>query len=381
MESVCKGISGGMYSSLIVHNPDPIFLLDHIGNIVDVNLAVVDVFGYSTAELKEFSYQDIVTPKFVSELQHSLCKTLQGESCSYHVSAYRKNGEILHLDVKNIPIFDDYQKLINVMIVTKDITDLVQTKAALQETSERLHSIYDSSADAMDIIDLNGNVQKVNKAFEEMYGWKAEEIIGKPMPTILNDRLEMVQTERKKVMNHQYIKGLEVECLRKDGSRIPVSITISPLRDEQGNVIAFAGISRDMSERKKWEEELIRSEEKYRLIAENMTDLVTVVDENGVITYASPSTAPVLGFSPEEYVGIQAFSKAHPEDYPSVDQKVMALFQTKDSCEMEFRYQHNTKDWIWLEAKGTYFIDEKQGQGFALFVSRVIEEKRGYGKS
>ena len=56
--------------------------------------------------------------------------------------------------------------------------------------SENLRSIYETSADAMDIIDLNGNVIQVNKAFEEMYGWKAEEIIGKPMPTIPEERLQ-----------------------------------------------------------------------------------------------------------------------------------------------------------------------------------------------
>lgn len=376
MEKFFKGMPGEMFSSLLINNPDPIFLLDENGKVLDVNAAATDFFGYSASEFADVSYLELIDSDYMDEAARSFTKTLQGEISSYAVSVYSKDGKLLHTHVKNLPLFNHPQQLALIVVVIKDVTDLVETKAELQKTSEKLMSIYESSADAMDIIDLEGNVVQVNKAFEEMYGWKAEEIIGKPMPTIPADRMDKVKEERQQVLNHHTFKGLEVECLKKDGSTILVNITQSPLHDEHSNVIAFSGISRDISERKRIEEELIRSEEKYRLIAENMTDIVTLLDKNGVITYASPSTTHILGFPLESYVGSSAFTIVHPDDLPTVRKHFYSIFQKKSSHEMEFRYKHKTKEWIWLEAKGTYFTDETKGEGHLLVVSRVIEEKK-----
>lgn len=322
------------------------------------------------------------------------------------------------------------------------------------------------------------------------------------MPTIPRDRLEQVEEEHRRLMHEESIKGLEVECLKKDGTSIPVSLTVSPLRDENGEVVAFLGISRDISERKaleraleesrnkyrtllnaspepslvqsggviryvnqaavkafgferpaellgrsvlefahtdslgwiaeairglscetvipqqtkemkllkadrstfiaevtflgiefenklavqilfrditekkRTEEALIRSEEKYRLIAENMTDLVTIVNGNREVIYTSPSRINVLGVFPEESVGKQAHDNVHPDDYPEFKSFIDDLFLTQGVGELEFRYRHKTQKWIWMETKASYFVDEENGKGFLLFVSRDIEEKK-----
>lgn len=490
MESILNGVPANIYHSLIKHNPDPIFILDRNGFVIEINRAVESIFGYRP--------EDVIGKR--CELANGQIYDFSGFSF-YEITTHNKNGQTLHLQVKTLPMFED-NVLVNILFIVKDLTSLVQNRIDLQKMSENLRSIYETSADAMDIIDLNGNVIQVNKAFEEMYGWKAEEIIGKPMPTIPEERLQQVHKERQQVANNGSIKNLEVNCLKKDGTLIPVNISISPLRDEHGKVIAFSAISRDISERKEWEralnksknkyksllnalpepsyvqsggiikyinqaavkllgyshpsevlgrhvlelshpeshsiikrmirqlaneenipaqtielkmvradhsvftaeitfigiefednlsvhvlfkditekkrieEALIRSEEKYRLIAENMTDLLTIVDDQRNIKYASPSTSSILGYMPEHYEGNRAFGKAHPDDLPMIERKMNELFQTKGTNEMEFRYRHKTLEWIWLEAKGTYFIDEENGKGFLLYVSRVIEEKK-----
>ena len=307
---------------------------------------------------------------------HLFAKSLKGEFCSCQISAYDKKGSLRHLHVKFIPLFNEALQYKKIMVVVEDQTELIETRNALQKTAEQLRFFYESSAEAMDIIDLDGNVVQVNKAFEEMYGWTEEEIVGTPMPTIPAERMGQVKRDRARVMNNQSVKGLEVECYKKDGTLFPVSITLSPLHDEYGNVIAYSGISRDISERIRFEEALKRSEEKYRIIAENMTDLVIILDNKGVIHYASPSVTPVLGFPLEYFEGKNAVSIIHPDDLSDVQKQFHALFQSKGSFEAEFRNQHKTKKWIWFEAKGSYFVDEKSGEGFVLVVSRVIEEKK-----
>ncbi|WP_252502798.1 bifunctional diguanylate cyclase/phosphodiesterase [Sporosarcina sp. Marseille-Q4943] len=376
MERIFRGIPNERLSSIVTHNPDPIFLFGEEGKVLDVNKAAVELFGYAKSEWMDIGFQEIIAPESMNEVVEIFAKTMSGEYCSCNAKAYSKEGKLLHLRVKNLPLFEMDQQPRNIMVVVKDVTELVETKDKLRITAEKLKFFYESSAEAMDIIDLDGNVVQVNKAFEDMYGWKAEEIVGTPMPTIPAKQMEQVKRDRARMLNNESIRGLEVECLKKDGTLIPVSITLSPLHDEHGNIIAFSGISRDVSEKKRIEEALIRSEKKYRLIAENMTDLVTVINSVGMITYASPSLTPVLGFPLEYYQGKNAIDIVHPEDLPVVQEQFYSLFHSQGSAEMEFRYEHKTREWIWLEAKGTYFVDEKNGEGFILVVSRVIEEKK-----
>ncbi|MCM3743511.1 PAS domain S-box protein [Sporosarcina luteola] len=376
MDKLLEGITIDVMNRVLTFNPDPIFLLDAKGEVLDVNMAATDLFGYTASEWVDIDFQEIIAPRSIDDIVRSFAKTLNGDFCSYSVSAYDKEGKLLHLYVKNLPICESGQQPNKIMIVINDVTEHVQAKDELRKTAEKLMFFYESSAEAMDIIDLDGNVVQVNRAFEEMYGWKAEEIVGRPMPTIPAKQREQVKRDRARVLNNESIRGLEVECLKKDGTFIPVSITLSPLHDEHGNIIAFSGISRDISERKRFEEALIRSEEKYRLIAENMTDLVTIINKDGVIVYGSPSLTPVLGFPLEYFEGKSAIDIVHPEDLPAIQEQFFSLHQSKGSAEMEFRYRHKTKEWIWLEAKGTYFVDEKNGEGFILVVSRVIEEKK-----
>lgn len=149
MKRVLDGISNNMYRSLIENNLDPIFILDNAGDVLGVNSAALAVFGYSSAELTGVHYKNILK---TDEDFEKNCKMMDEECCSYQVSTRDKEGRNLYLQVKTIPLFER-EKLSNVMIVARDTTEFVETKAALQKTSERLRSIYASSADAMDIID------------------------------------------------------------------------------------------------------------------------------------------------------------------------------------------------------------------------------------
>ncbi|WP_277586821.1 sensor domain-containing protein [Psychrobacillus antarcticus] len=375
MERFFNNISIDMYRFLISNNPDAIFLLDENGHVLDINSAATNIFGYTIAERTKLHYQSILVPNAIYNVKRLFLETLQGESCAYEAQAYRKNGNILHLKVKNIPMLDN-GKIFGVMIIAKDVTELVQTKVILQETTERLHSLLYSSADAIDLIDTNGNILTVNRAFEEMYGWKVDELVGKPLPTIPMERMDAVFKQREELKNGQHIKGFEATCLKKDGSTIEVSITLSPLHNESGEVVAFSGISRDITERKVLLENLVRSEEKYRLIAENMTDLVLIIDENGKTNYVSPSYFTVLGIPLMDFEGTYAMDFVHPDDLPKVLKVFKENISTKGSANVVCRLKHKTKSWLWVEAKASYFIDEEHGKPFLLVVSRDFEEKK-----
>ena len=164
--------------------------------------------------------------------------------------------------------------------------------------------------------------------------------------------------------------------LRPDGTSFMVEG--SSLGIEYEGESAIQVIFSDVSEKKKMMDSLILSEEKYRLIAENMTDLVVIIGEDGVMKYASPSHMHVLGYTPEEYEGKIVFEMVHPENLSEVQEEFDSLFETSGSSIFELRIKHITKGWVWIEAKGSIFLDEEHGKKHLLLASREIEERKAF---
>lgn len=130
----------------------------------------------------------------------------------------------------------------------------------LRSMKEYLGAFVNYTTDAIHVMDIEGKVLEVNKAFEELYGWTAEEVIGKVPRIIPHGLEEEFRRLLNKVKNGGQVNGYETIRRAKNGRDLNVSITLSPIRGEAGNVVAFASITRNITERKQTEELLRRSE-------------------------------------------------------------------------------------------------------------------------
>ncbi|WP_183192291.1 putative bifunctional diguanylate cyclase/phosphodiesterase [Brevibacillus fluminis] len=129
-------------------------------------------------------------------------------------------------------------------------------EAHFQVFSEQFNVLIDHITDAVDVLDLSGNLMKVNRAFEHMYGWKESEIIGHKLPIIPPDYLREAESLHDRAKNGSKVSGYETIRMNKDGTQIHTLLTISPLIDTKGNVSGYIGISRDITEQKKAVNEL-----------------------------------------------------------------------------------------------------------------------------
>lgn len=146
-----------------------------------------------------------------------------------------------------------------------DITERKKTERHLVEAKEQFESLFISSPTAIDLLDKEGNVMRVNPAFESLYGWSNDELKGKPLSIIPDHRRDEYH-----LLNRQLIAGVpvvdyETERMRKDGTILTVCLTLAPLRDKEGRLFGFTGLTRNVTESKK-AEELLRKADKLNVV-------------------------------------------------------------------------------------------------------------------
>ncbi|MBO0961027.1 PAS domain S-box protein [Neobacillus sp. MM2021_6] len=244
-------------------------------------------------------------------------------------------------------------------------------KTTLLEVEEKLASVLNNTTDAVNITTFDNKVRYVNPAFEEMYGWGSKELIGKKLPIIPASLWEVEQRQRVQLLAGHSIRHWEAQFLRKDGGLIDVSVSISPLRDATGEIYGCAAITRDETERKK-------IERNYQMIAENSSDMIRLIDKDGIIQYASPSHQTVLGYSPTELIGLKFPLFIHPDDRETSIQEFADMMNKRSLVKMEYRKQHKDGHTLYVESHYNPYFDQAGNLTHYIVVSRDISERKHY---
>lgn len=259
-----------------------------------------------------------------------------------------------------------------------DISERKETEAELTWTKEMLESFFNNTSDAICVTDLNGETLHVNEAFMGLFGWSYEECIGKSVfLTVPADLQEEVRNLHEAVEFGGHISGYETRRVKRNGEEFDVSVTISPIRNNAGNAIAIASISRDITDNKRVEAALRRSEMKYRLIADNMTDIIGVLNPEGGIEYWSPSSRLLLGAEPEELLGQCICMMIHTDDKIKLQHLLQNSTDPQAVEVTELRFRHSAGHWVVLEVSCRCIPDLELGEETnLLIVGRDITERK-----
>ena len=179
-----------------------------------------------------------------------------------------------------------------------------QAESALQEREERLQIIFERAPVGFFIFKKGGVFIDGNRTLEIMSGYNRKELIGSNFTKIgllPRDQVQKAVKLLNQVTNGIRIEPTEFTLIRKDGSRLDVTVHAYPVRIKDNSVIF--GIARDISKRKKAEEKLRESEERYRLLFENVFDVIYSFDKEFQLLNVSPSVEKILGYKPEELIG------------------------------------------------------------------------------
>ncbi|WP_416729957.1 PAS domain S-box protein [Fictibacillus sp. JL2B1089] len=366
------------FRSLMDHNIDALFSLDLEGKFTTVNKACAELSGYSETELLNMTFNPFMMPHRRAAAIDQFKEALEGNSKTYETRIKQKNGETRQIMFTLTPIIV-LNKVLGVFGIAKDVTAKREAEKELRETKDLLEAVIYHSSDAISVVHLTDYSVKVNPAFEFIYGWSEDDLANLNshiLPVVPEDKVAESDRLMTIVKHGGYVKGVETIRLTKSGKRLNVSLSLSPIYGENGEVVALSAISRDITDKKLKEKALKESEEKYRIIAENTTDLVGVVDLEGNVKYVSPSNRLLLGFDPSLYDGKKIQGFFHSDDRPKVRVAINEMVQTQKPVKFEVRCKHAHGHWVTLEANATPIANDSDQPDSFVVVARDLTERK-----
>jgi len=170
-----------------------------------------------------------------------------------------------YAELTSYPVKDEKGSVVECVVFVQDITDrvlyheeILSLYKEVAQTKDYLESLIENSADAIVTSDLNGNITSWNYGAERTFGFTSDEAVGKFLPFVPHYLIDAEKEHMERIKNGETLKDIETMRQRKDGAIIEASLTLSPIKDTAGEVIGISGITRDISERKRVEKELIR---------------------------------------------------------------------------------------------------------------------------
>jgi len=292
------------YRNLIELAPDGILTLNMKGVVTSCNTATARLTGYSRDDIvgNHFSRLQFLQTKDIPTYLEAFSSIAKEEvSKPFEVAWIHEDGTPYVGEI-HMSLIKKGSKISGIQIFIRDITERKQAEAELRESEERYRSLFEKSPISVTLLNKSGVVVDLNKSTENLIGYPKEEIMGESFENLLTINPEDLPELKEKYMSLS--KGVEVEpyeleIIRKDGKRRYITVTNSLLVKDD-DVVGFQIISTDITERKRAEEALQESEEKFRNLAEQSPNMI-FINKKGRIVYVNKKFEDVMGSKKEEF--------------------------------------------------------------------------------
>ncbi len=354
------------YKLLFDKTPISITLLDLNSVIIDVNSSTENLLGFKREKLIGNNFTDLykLSPKEKAPMNKIFAELVKGSTFGPEdIQVYNKDKKFIWVNIFACKI--EIGKKFYIQVLTQDISQRKLLERRIEESERRYRGLYESSPIALTLTDSNGVILDVNSATEKIFGLKKSEVIGKKyfeLGIFSQEQIERFTKDYEEALKGKKISPREVQIKRKDGTNAWLSVQNS--LKKIGNEILIEGITQDITERKKAGLKLIKSEEKYRKLADSLPEVIFEIDLSYNITYTNSIATKIFGYSNEEFKkGMKIFQ------FVSFDDKESALKQTQQLFKGEYLKPLVLK----LKRKdGTFFFAN-------IYASRIFKHKKVVG--
>ncbi|MCU0554794.1 MAG: PAS domain S-box protein [Syntrophales bacterium] len=311
--AILDGITEGYYE------------VDLAGNLTFFNSAMCRMLNQPPSKMVGMNFRSYLSEgdaRNVHEVFRRVFRTGEPEK-GFDYELIQKDGSRVSIAVSVSLIRDADGRPSGFRGLARDISARKRTEEALRKSEQKFRLIVENIRDIYFRCDLEGNLVMVSRSALIKLGYESfDEIIDRPVLSLYLDpsqREQYLHTLRAQ----GYVDDFWIRIRKKDGTPVDGSVSSSFCYDEHGNPVGMEGIIRDITERMRMEEKLRRSEERYRLMADNIRDLIWTMDLRMNLDYVSPSMRTMYGYTPEEAKGFR-FEKLLT---PDAVQKVLALYR------------------------------------------------------
>ncbi len=349
------------------------------GIVTLINKKGCEVLGYKAKEIIGKSWFDNFLPPRISKLVKPVSqKLLSGEieqAEYYENPVLTKGGEERIIAWHNTTLTDETGNIIGHLSSGEDITEQKEAEEALRKSEERYRDLFDNANDLIQSVKPDGHFIYVNLAWRKTLGYTRKEIDGLSLFDIIHPDcrahcMEMWQ----RVLSGESVSGIETVFVTKGGEKITVEGSAS-CRFVNGKPVATRGIFRNITERKKMDEKLKESEEKYRALVENATDFIFQIDKDMTVLSVNKATADLFGQEPEELSGKTLFDLFPREIAAEYVEGLEDILQTGKPATIEFEITIREKE-MWWSTSLTPVRGQNSKVATVIGVARDVTEKK-----
>jgi len=354
---------------------DAIYILDKHGNFVTVNRKAEELTGFRREDFVGESFRKIIPLKSLPRAIKGFLDVIRGKEIRLELELRTAFKKTVLVEVTSRPLIIK-GKTVGTLGIVRDITDRIVMENRLKEANRKLEMLFETAMEGITIVDANENLTFVNKAFANMLGYKEDELLGINLRKLVDEESFQKIRKQTEARKKGKISRYELILYRKDGEPRIVQVSASPLWNEDGSFAGSIGIVMDFTERKKAEEALHESEEKFRKIFESANDGMVYLDRLGRVLDVNERAVELFCGSKEEllekhFTQVGVFSSRDKSKITGA----LADILTGKKATLEICINNKKGQELYLECSGSCTNIDDKLVGI-LVIARNITERR-----
>ncbi|MGH9030935.1 MAG: PAS domain S-box protein, partial [Acidimicrobiia bacterium] len=368
------GHSEERFRALVQHTSDVITVMRADGSLDYVSPAITSMLGWSIPPASHTRFhpfdfihaddRDRVAAAFAEGLEHP------GVAQPIEYRMLHADGSWRHVESIGNNLLED-PAVGGVVVTSRDITERKQTELSRRESEARYRGVVEASPDLIfrisrdgTYLDAHGSPDRMLTLPEDTIGRRVHEVRPPDYAEVLMRTLELA-------LDTRAIQTFE-HTMDVHGELRSFEIRIVPVADDE-----VLDIVRDVTERVDAEQAVRQSDQRFRALVQHSSDMITVLDADGVVTYTSPASEQVLGWNSHEREGGQAVELVHPDDQEAIAEMFSDALKRPGPTEtVQVRLLHEDGTWRTIEAVGTNLLDDPAVQGFVVNGRDITERQR-----
>ena len=367
------------FSVLVETSPLGIALLDTKGVLRQCNQQFSEIMGYSSREeliAENKSNLDFTVPEQYELVIQDMDKMIKsGRPLKAEYDLIRKDNEIIRIELNASALTNEKNEPVALIGIVRDITLEKHIREKLVQSEKNYRTLAEAAQDIIFIVDKEDNIMYLNHYAADQFNTKPEYMLGKKRSEFFD-----IGTSDRQVRHLQTVLESGKPLYFEHQSDLPnknlwLGTRLVPLVNEQNEFYAVLGIARDITERKRIEQESVESKERYRLLVENQEDLVVKVSMDGRFMFTSPSYCKTFGKTEEELLNSTFWPLVHPDDIEKTEKAMLELYKPPYKCSVEQRAM-TVNGWRWFSWIDNAILDHDNNVVNIIGIGRDITDQK-----